>query len=108
MMKMINSTNARSSSGVMLMSLSVTSELRCENRRMNSILKVLGFHFGNHFLREVVQLDREGAQIVSEPVVTKHRRNRDKQSGNRRDERRRRARRHGGQRRAALLGDVAE
>src|SRR5688500_6376796 len=32
--KIINSTNARSSSGVILMSLNVTSELRCENRRM--------------------------------------------------------------------------
>ena len=33
MTKMISSTNARSSSGVMLISLSVTSELRCEKRR---------------------------------------------------------------------------
>src|SRR6185503_6500067 len=34
MTKMISNTNARSSSGVILMSLSVTSELRCENRRI--------------------------------------------------------------------------
>ena len=32
MTKMINNTNAKSSSGVMLISLSVTSELRWENR----------------------------------------------------------------------------
>ena len=32
--KMINNTNARSNSGVMLISLNVTSELRCEKRRM--------------------------------------------------------------------------
>src|SRR5258706_15698690 len=34
MTKMINSTNARSSSGVMLISLNVTRALRWENRRM--------------------------------------------------------------------------
>src|SRR5687768_7635825 len=33
--KIINNTNARSSSGVMLMSLSVTKEFRCENRRIS-------------------------------------------------------------------------
>jgi len=32
--KMINNTNAKSSSGVILISLNVTSELRWENRRM--------------------------------------------------------------------------
>ena len=34
MTKIISNTNAKSSSGVMLISLSVTSELRCEKRRM--------------------------------------------------------------------------
>src|ERR1051326_1286156 len=91
MTKMISNTNARSSSGVMLMSLSVTSELRCEKRlmeskvesrrskvaerrrfhvlrlsafdfRLFSFFQIFSFHFGNHFLRKVVQLDRQHAQ----------------------------------------------
>jgi hypothetical protein len=41
--KMISNTNARSSNGVMLISLSVTSELRWEKRRMVFRLQVAGY-----------------------------------------------------------------
>src|SRR3954469_7198507 len=77
MTKMINSTNARSSSGVMLMSLNVTSELRWEKRLMKSrsFFEIFRFHLRHQFLRKVVQLDRQDPQVVHEPVVTEHRGN---------------------------------
>jgi len=44
MTKIINNTNARSNSGVMLISLKVTNELRCEKRLM---AKGRELHIGN-------------------------------------------------------------
>src|SRR5690348_10795048 len=71
--KMISSTKARSSNGVILISLSVTRALRWEKRLINdySFLQILRFHFGDEFLGEIVQLNGQNAQIMNEPVVTK-------------------------------------
>src|SRR3954447_7795948 len=77
MTKIIRSTNARSNSGVMLISFNVTSELRWEKRRISLLSEVLSLHLGNEFLREIVQFDRPDAQAVDQIVVSKHRRDRD-------------------------------
>lgn len=67
MIKMMRRTNARSSSGVILMSLRVTKELRCENRRIIKlnhplfdivVLQVFNFHFRDEFLCEIIQFNR--------------------------------------------------
>src|SRR5262245_45272372 len=85
--KMMSSTNARSSSGVILISLSVTSELRCEKRRIvikslrrpncskypSILLEIFRLHFRHKLLREVIQFDRQHAQVMHEPVVAEHR-----------------------------------
>src|SRR5512136_1807020 len=87
MTKMMSSTNARSRSGVMLISLNVTRALRCEKRRMVVLqvllfLKVLGFHLGHQFLGEVVELDSHDAQVMDQPVVGEHRGDSDQEAGN--------------------------
>src|SRR5512138_3020471 len=93
MTKMISSTNARSSSGVMLISLSVTRALRWENRRiLLVVLEVLGLHLGDQVLREIVQLDRQDAQVVDQPVVAEHGGDGHEQAGDGGDERRGHAR----------------
>src|SRR5947208_412439 len=98
--KMIKSTNARSSSGVILISLQVTNELRWEKRRMflsgyqHIILEKFVFHFRDQLLGEIIELDREHAQVVDQPVVAEHRGDGHKQAGDGRDEGRRYAGRH--------------
>src|SRR5215475_12523783 len=82
--KIINSTNAKSNSGVILISLNVTSEPRCEKRRMISssfLLEIFSLDLRDQFLREIVQLDRQDAQVVHQPVIAKHGRNGDQQTG---------------------------
>src|SRR5439155_12129167 len=99
--KMINKTNARSSNGVILISLNVTRALRWEKRRItnwfqsSSLFQILGLHLGDEFLRKIVQLDRQDAQVVHQPVVTKHRGYRDEQACDGGNQRRRNAGGHG-------------
>src|SRR5437016_14101677 len=66
MTKMINKTKARSSNGVMLISLRVTNAFRCENRRISKtlvvVLQILDFHFGDQLLRKIIKFDCEHAQ----------------------------------------------
>ena len=85
MMKMISSTNARSSSGVMLISLSVTRRAALGKPAHSDVLQVFGFHLGNQVLRKVVQLDRQDAQVMNQPVVAEHGRDGDQQAGDRGD-----------------------
>src|SRR5437016_3802802 len=92
MTKIISNTNARSSNGVMLMSLKVTSELRWENRRMISslifcaeqfilVFQIFDFHPGDEFLGEIIEIHGQHAKVVDEPVVAKHGGNGDEQTG---------------------------
>src|SRR6266849_565867 len=34
----------------------------------SSLFQILGLHFGDEFLRKIVQLDRQDAQVVHQPV----------------------------------------
>ena len=52
---------------------------------LSSFLQILRLHLRDQFLRKIVQFDRQDAQCVYQPVVSKHRRNSHEQSCHRCD-----------------------
>src|SRR4029077_14102089 len=102
MIKMINRTNARSSSGVTLISVSVCNVCRSEKRRIlfidenrpERMVHVFVLELGANFRRKIVVLHNQGTNTRYQKVVPEHRGDGDQQSGHGGDQSTRNARSH--------------
>src|SRR5277367_4451366 len=102
MMKMISRTNARSSSGVTLISVNVCKVCRSEKRRMlfidedrsERMVHVFVLELGTNFGRKIVVLHNQGTNTGYQKVVSEHRRDSHQQSGHGGDQSTRNARSH--------------